>query len=347
MLEYKCKVCGFRGRIRADHYMHGTGCSACNGKSVLIGFNDVATTDPDVARFIYPAEDSHKYTRKSAKHVGVMCDVCGYKRDIKVCQLTQDGFNCPICGDGISYPNRFMHALLINLGVDCVPEYRAPWSGLYRYDFFLPQHNSIIEMHGMQHYIKRSSFSSTLKEIRERDSKKRELALGNGVQYYFEIPAKRSNAACLMDSIKSSGVFEKLQVDTTNLSLSEVALTSSNSVSRKCLYEWQSGESSTSEIAEKLGVSSNTVRSYLKAFASMGLCDYDPARSIEMCRISAVEAHKRKVMCVNTGLQYSSIREASMATGVSERNIVECVRGRNASAGKSPSGEKYIWTYAI
>jgi len=64
-----------------------------------------------------------------------------------------------------------------------------------RFDFFFPEANTILEIHGAQHY-RPSSFQGAIpidkvddafKQIQERDIEKREFALSNGFTY-IEVP---------------------------------------------------------------------------------------------------------------------------------------------------------------
>lgn len=41
----------------------GTGCPYCSNRKILIGYNDIATTSPDIFQFLANPEDGYKYTR--------------------------------------------------------------------------------------------------------------------------------------------------------------------------------------------------------------------------------------------------------------------------------------------
>lgn len=49
---------------------------------------------------------------------------------------------------------------------------------------------------------------------------------------------------------------------------------------------------------------------------------------------------KRRVLCINRGVMFESVSEASKALGVSRANITECANGRRNTAGG------YKWVYA-
>lgn len=53
----------------------------------------------------------------------------------------------------------------------------------------------------------------------------------------------------------------------------------------------------------------------------------------------AAENRGKPVMCVSTGTVYRSIAHASEVTKVSKSSIVNCCRGRAATAGRM------VWTY--
>jgi len=111
-----------------------------------------------------------------------------------------------------SYPERIVNSLLTSLGIDFAQEYVFPWSVITnkqgkqisakRYDFFIPDLSTIIEVHGSQHYD--GSFESlggrTLAEEQENDRQKERLAKENGIKHYIVINALNSN----LDYIKTS-----------------------------------------------------------------------------------------------------------------------------------------------
>ena len=61
------------------------------------------------------------------------------------------------------------------------------YNGLYRYDFFLPEINTIIEVNGEQHYIPTKRFYKNKTEFskaQERDRRKISYALARGMKLY-------------------------------------------------------------------------------------------------------------------------------------------------------------------
>lgn len=120
-----------------------------------------------------------------------------------------------------SFPERFMDALLRQLDVNFEREVVFDWSkpskanklnGAKRYDFYLPQYNTIIEVHGAQHYS--GGFEvfggRNLDEEKQNDRLKQDIAIKNGVSCYIVINAAVSNIPYLKESVFSNPEFMAL-----------------------------------------------------------------------------------------------------------------------------------------
>src|SRR5690625_3195451 len=59
---YECLTCGNEDEIFEYDLANGTGCNVCSGNKVLIGFNDIATTHPDIAKMMVNESDSYTYS---------------------------------------------------------------------------------------------------------------------------------------------------------------------------------------------------------------------------------------------------------------------------------------------
>lgn len=341
-INYHCNVCGYDGSMRSDHYGRGVGCSVCAGKTVLKGYNDIATTYPDVAKYITPFEDAFSVTCRSHKKVTVKCDICGFERRQKVADLSGNGFHCKMCDKGNSFPNRIIASLLRHNHIAFKTEHTFKWSKKYRYDIFIPEHNTIIEMHGEQHYNDRVGWSC-LEDVQRRDAEKLALAVSNGITNYYTIPAISSAPDYLRDSIEKSGVLKALKIQLDDAGWIAVVAAAQSSVARTCLQMWNGGDKDFESIGVAVGLSGATVYEYISCYSKMGLCDYEPTERKEKNRISANKAHRRPVICVNDGSVFESIKVASILRGVSESSIQNCLAGRTRSAGKDKYGNRLIW----
>ena len=78
----------------------GTGCPYCAGQKILVGFNDLGATNPDIASELHPDKNngimpSEVYYR-SAKRMWWKCSL-GHEWKTEVRSRTQDGNGCPFC----------------------------------------------------------------------------------------------------------------------------------------------------------------------------------------------------------------------------------------------------------
>ena len=178
------------------------------------------------------------------------------------------------CGDGISYPNKINFHLLSQLNSEFISEASFNWT-TKKYDFYLHLFNSIVEVHGLQHYKEkqRSKTSRNLKEEQKNDKCKEELAKENGINNYIIIDARYSELEFIKSSILNSKLNELYDLSKIQwIKCEEFAL--SNLTKKAC--ELKCNNFSTTKIAEimKLGVS--TVIAYLKRGTKIGWCNYNP-----------------------------------------------------------------------
>lgn len=77
-----------------------TGCPVCKNKRVVQGFNDLATTSPELAREWHPTRNGEllptMVTSKSSKRVWWL-GPCGHEWDVKIVDRTQHSTGCPYC----------------------------------------------------------------------------------------------------------------------------------------------------------------------------------------------------------------------------------------------------------
>ena len=88
---------------------------------------------------------------------------------------------CPICVS--SKGEKIIYSILKELKIKFNKEYKIP-TFIYRYDFYLPEFNLIIEYHGGQHFISTNGFfRQSLEEVKENDKVKESLAKLKGYRY--------------------------------------------------------------------------------------------------------------------------------------------------------------------
>lgn len=354
--EYKCLLCGNEDSISEYHLRSGVGCGVCYGKKALKGYNDMHTTDPELGILLWDYEDGYKYTAQSNKKIHWKCPDCGEKIENKVISTVyRQRLSCPRCSDGISYPEKFISNLLIQLGVGFEYQKTFEWSKNYshsnkklcgnkKYDFYIDSISTIIEIHGLQHYEERSLMSiknRTLKEEQENDDIKKRIANENRIKNYIVVDARKSNMEYIKGSILHSEI-NKL-FDLNNIDWFTCHQYACKSLVKVVCDLWNEGVKNATKIAELVKVHRFTVSRYLKQGAVIGLCDYDPTNAANKVREEFVESLKRKVVRLTVGNDYidefDSLTEAGKKFNTNKSNIYA------ACTGKVSTSCGYKWMY--
>ena len=129
------------------------GCPYCSGQRVLKGFNDIATTNPEILKYWnYDKNDKAKlyptlYSRGSNIKVWWICEKGHeYKQSI-VDKINSK--NCLICNrqKQTSFPEQILFFYLKNIFKDAINRYRL--DGKYEYDIYIPSLSLGIEYDGL------------------------------------------------------------------------------------------------------------------------------------------------------------------------------------------------------
>ena len=297
--KYKCNRCGFdcgkHYNLKDEEYKDELwineynlkkekGCSCCANQIAVLGINTIWDTDRWMIDLGITIEDAKKYTHGSNKKIGVICEKCGNKKNISISDMFIDKSISCTCGDGLSYPEKFMISVLNQLNIDFTPQLNKTtfkWCDKYRYDFYLPRYNAIIETHGMQHYKEKcpnSKFTS-LKEQESIDKFKETLALCNGINKYIIIDCRYSELEWIKTNIQNSELVNILDLSNIDwLRCEKSALP--NLIKEVCDY-WNNKEEweNTRTIAENnpWGIKcKTTISNYLKKGAKLGWTNYNP-----------------------------------------------------------------------
>ncbi len=279
--KYKCNKCGYdEGYIDEKNLLNlHQGCSCCSGKTTIVGINDIMTTRPDLVKYFVNKADCNKYRQGSGKKVWFKCPDCGAEKKIAIFQVARQGFSCSFCSDGISYPEKFFRELLRQLKIPFVNQLSKSdfeWCGKYRYDIYLPDSNTIIELHGGQHYRGRLYETSYTKQ-RETDTAKKQLALNNGISRYITLDCSISECNYIKKSIMESGIPILLDFNESDVDWIECCEKAAKSVIYDvCKYWNKNKEWTTIDVAKKLNISRHSVIRYLKKGSVIGLCKYNP-----------------------------------------------------------------------
>lgn len=276
------------------------GCGVCSNRIIIKGFNDSLTTNPELKKYVVDLEYFETTSARSGKIVRARCPDCGYTKNIVIRNLLINGIGCPKCGDGISFPNKFMFNLLEQCNIDFESEKKFEWSNNKLYDFYIPSLSMIIENNGKQHYNKNGFVSlggKNINEVMKNDEEKKTLALKNGIKQYIEINCYYSTLEYIKKSILDSNLLNILNIKEENIDWEICLEFASKNLVKEVAHLFSTNNTTTTDIGEKYGLTKQTIIHYLKVATKLGWCDYNPKN--EMKRNGAINGHNKsqKVIC--------------------------------------------------
>lgn len=325
--------------MRPRAIFDGQGCPYCSGNKLLVGYNDCWTTRPDIAVWLKNPKDGYSHFCQSHQKVYWICPHCGTEIYKDFHNVSKHGLSCSVCGDGVSYPERIVISMLRQLNINYTYNKPHSWSNKKRYDFYLPDYNTIIETHGEQHY--KHGFDNialhtserkarTLEEEQLNDAYKKELALTNGIKTYIELDCRESELNYIKNSVLDSvlnDLFDLSKVDWIQCELD----------TRKTFFVdvltcWNDGLRNSVDIANLLNLDRHTVQKYLKVAADHNLCDYSPEEGLKNGREKAYALARKRIICVETKQIFDSIQDAADIYGVTHQSIASVCRGERKKA---------------
>lgn len=278
---HHCKRCNYKWEIRPNDILKRLNCPICDSKRKIgpppLYVNSIWASEYKDLFAPYMTESQMKITMpKSHLKIDMVCPDCGRHKMQDPKHLIYQTFGC-ICSDGLSYPNKFIYAVLNQLNIDYETEKTFDWSDKKRYDIYIPSLNCIIENHGQQHYTGWCNNQEDLERNQINDLFKKEIALKNGIINYIELNCSKSKVEWIKNSLLSSSLSKILNFSFVNWeACNEFAL--SNFV-KKAAKLWNDGKT-IQEISNILGLSTATIGQYLKQAADSNFCNYTSEESM-------------------------------------------------------------------
>lgn len=258
--------------------------------------NPIAKTHPHLVDVLVHIEDAFNISHGSNKFVDCKCPTCGFTKRSSVGILCRKGFYCPVCSDGLSYPEKFMINLLTSQQIKFkyqLSKTDFSWCDIYRYDFYLTDYEYIIETHGSQHYTTHWGAQSP-QETQERDRIKKELALANGISQdnYIIVDCSVSDVDWIKNSIAKTALKNIIRLE--DVDWNEIDLKSHKSlVKQVCDFYEQNKPIDTKEIANHFHIHKSTVVRYLKIGFQCNFCSYDSKKALIQAGLKGNEITKK------------------------------------------------------
>ena len=332
--KYRCNACNNEDWIRESSLKGGQGCNVCSGQKVVLGINSILDKASWMVDLGVSEEDAKIHTPGSSKEIYIKCPDCGRIRKTtpKTVYHTHS-IGCS-CGDGISYPEKLIESVLIQVGIKYERQYKTDWSQNRVYDFYLPYYNIIIEAHGEQHY-RYTGRGRSLKEEQENDKLKEELALKNGIKHYIVINCSKSELEYIKNNILDSELNELFDLSNNInwVQCEEYGL--SNKVKEICDYYKNHPGISIGDLVKEFGMSRSAITKYLKQGAKINWCKYNAEEEKSISK--PVSQFTIEGEFIKT---YPSIMVAGKQIGIDRNSITKCCNGKLKTAGG------YIWKYA-
>lgn len=318
-IRCQCLKCGYNEWYPTpDMLRQGIGCPACYGRVAIPYKTDVYTLRKDLTKYLENEKDAIGILPYSNKRVNWKCLNCNMIVEDSFRNVNRVGFRCKFCGDGLSYPEKILRAILSQIEVRYDVQKTFKWSGNKRYDFYIPSLNCIIETHGRQHYEETFGFKDyyekekTLEQEQDNDKIKKKIALDNGIKFYIEIDCRESKINYIRESIIKGELLNILKIKEQDIIWEECESFYNKSLQLKTMELYNEGFSMTN-IADKLKLSRTTIKLYMRNLASLGCCDYDPIANAEKSKFMSNNVpHSTKFLrCVETNRVFNGLLECA------------------------------------
>lgn len=343
-IRFKHIDCGYIFERTPNDALSGKWCPVCGRGKAVLGYTDLWSTDYDLALCLKNKEDGYKYKYGTHTKLEFICPHCGklvVGSPREVSDLETHVFKCKYCKDSVSYPEKVMINLLDQLGVNYIHQAGSKdlkWCKKYKYDFYLPILNCIIEMNGIQHYKDVKSWTLSLDEVKENDRIKQELAINNQITEYIVIDARYSD----IDFIKANILNSVLNryFDLSLIDWHECHLYSLSSNYIETIKLWNSGIHYLPDIQTILHISDTTVYRYLEEGNKYNLCDFNKEEYKELIKEGWYKKtalkHGKKVVCLDNNNVFDTVSFAERYYHC--RSISRAIRLHQKSGG-------YHWAY--
>lgn len=312
--KYECLKCGYKkGDISESNFKRGIGCSCCSGKTVVPEINSIWAKARWMCDDFGLDEDFAKTHTCTTKEKGIFkCKDCGKEKKIAISNVYYRHTIACTCGDGFSYPEKFMMSVLNQLNIKYITQLSKSdflWCDKYKYDFYFEYNNQtyIIETHGIQHY---EDQWTNCKIVKENDKNKLNIAT-KYIDKYIVIDCRYSEMEYIKNNILNSNFatgFDLSGIDWNKCE--EYAL---KNIVKEIADRWNNkGEDKTClDIANEFGLSKSVINKYLHMATKLNWCDYDGKNEMAKNCKKIAGANNKPVEVFKNGISKGIFKSAS------------------------------------
>lgn len=257
------------------------GCPFCANKMTCKGDNTLGDLYPELLVYFKNKEEAFTITPKSAKKIHLVCPDCNTEKELEARELVEYGFNCLVCSDKVSVPNKFLRRFLLQAKEkNLVDEINFEWNKVkgsqYRFDASFKKNETIycIEMQGIQHKNGWNGIKDTKESIQKRDRIKKELAQKmNWV--HIEIECDRTDFNYIYNNFISNYILKEL-FDFKEFNWKYIKNNLDKNIKKEICEDFDKDLSQNiKSLSKKYGISGDTIRKYLKSGEYFGWCDFE------------------------------------------------------------------------
>lgn len=275
---HQCNASLWKSEIelsQGEQGAYGQGsCGICANRVVLTGYNDVATTHPQLVKYFKDPEDALLINSGSREKRWFKCPDCGFEIEKPVEYVVlHNSICCTQCSDNISYPNKLAFSVLRQLKAEnLIAELKESWSENKRYDFSFYKNgvHYLLEMDGGFHYEER--FGRDKDTIQHNDALKTRLALENDC-ILIRIECKKSELNYIRKRIENSLLAQLFDLSIIDWKQVETDC-AKNILIDLVRYKINNPDITEYDLANEFNICKQTVVNYLKRANTIGLINY-------------------------------------------------------------------------
>ena len=226
LVWWKCSKCGNSWQAKINNRgINKRGCPYCSNHKIKKGFNDLATTDPDLIKewdYVNNTIKPTEVSRGSGKKVYWICPV-GHRYEATILHRTNGKTACPICNSGrqTSFAEQAVFFYVKKVFPDAISRYKDIFNNGMELDIYIPSTKIGTEYDGSYWHKK---------EKKNRERKKYELCQKYGIRlvrikehdsdsvYDFETASMTISSGNLENRKNLSFMIENLLIDLTKFS---------------------------------------------------------------------------------------------------------------------------------
>lgn len=311
-----------------------TSCPYCTNRIVESGINDILTTNKELFNMLVDENWGYTHCETSQEKTDWKCPTCYNIIHNKSPYLVKKrGLCCPNCSDGISYGEKFISNLLNTIGIKFIYQLSSKdmdWCEKYKYDFYIPSVDCIIEVMGLQHY--QDCSWCTYDDVYKNDLLKKNLALDN-VAHYIELDVRYSTLNYIKQSILRSELDDILSLYKYYIPWNNIHRKSLSSILNIVVDKYNNVTKDINELSQILGFANNTIVKYLNNANILGLCDYNAefkkVETLKKNHSMNSERGSKPIICIN---DKNVFKNAKIIEHISNKLYGKYLDSRNISA---------------